>query len=98
MFPSPALAVAPAFSRPRSVDRCPPWTLSGAQLVEQADRMLASIASVVAVVTVDHGQAGAHLAGEVEVEKVCLRSQILRRAHSRRGGRPRRAGRHPRAG
>jgi hypothetical protein len=47
--------------RPPSVHQRPPWPLSGAQLVEQADRM-----REVAVVAVDHGQAGAHVAGEVE--------------------------------
>ena len=35
-------------------------------VVEQADRVLASVAGEVAVVAVDHGQAGAHVAGEVE--------------------------------
>jgi hypothetical protein len=52
--------------RPRSVHQRPPWPLSGTQLVEQADRVLASVAGEVAVVPVDHGQAGAHVAGEVE--------------------------------
>ena len=37
-----------------------------AELVEEADRVLASVACEVAVVAVDHGQAGAHVAGEVE--------------------------------
>jgi hypothetical protein len=37
-----------------------------AQLVEQADRMLAAVAREVAVMAVDHGQAGAHVAGEFE--------------------------------
>ena len=45
--------------RPRSVHQCPPWPLSRAQFVEQTDRMLASVACEVAVMTVDHGQAGA---------------------------------------
>jgi hypothetical protein len=49
-----------------SVHQRPPWTLPGAQLVEEADRVLASVAREVAVVAVDHGQAGAHVAGEVE--------------------------------
>jgi hypothetical protein len=40
--------------------------LSRAQLVEQVNRMLASVAREVAVGAVDHGQAGAHVAGEVE--------------------------------
>jgi hypothetical protein len=40
--------------------------LSDAELVEQADRMLASVTGEVAVVPVDPGQAGAHVAGEVE--------------------------------
>ncbi len=44
----------------------PPWPLPGAQFVEQADRVLASVAGEVAVMAVDHGQAGAHVAGEVE--------------------------------
>jgi hypothetical protein len=34
--------------------------------VEQSDRVLAAIFGEVAVVAVDHGQAGAHVAGEVE--------------------------------
>jgi len=34
--------------------------------VEEADRVLAAVAGEVAVVAVDHGQACAHLAGEVE--------------------------------
>src|SRR5438552_10373164 len=54
------------FRRPRSVHQRPPWPLSRAELVEQADRMLASVAGEVALMTVDHGQAGAHVAGEVE--------------------------------
>src|SRR5438093_11554881 len=54
------------FRRPRSVHQRPPWPLSRAELVEQADRMLASVAGEVAVVAVDHGQAGAHVVGEVE--------------------------------
>jgi hypothetical protein len=37
-----------------------------AQLVEQANGVLAPVAGEVAVVAVDHGQAGAHVAGEVE--------------------------------
>jgi hypothetical protein len=52
--------------RPRSVHQRPPWPLSHAQLVEQADRMLASVAGEVTVMSVDHRQAGAHVAGEVE--------------------------------
>jgi hypothetical protein len=44
----------------------PPWTFSRAQLIEQADRVLASVAGEVAVVPVDHREAGAHVAGEVE--------------------------------
>src|SRR5215204_266062 len=51
---------------PRSVHQRLRWTSAGAQLVEQADRMFASVAGEVAVVAVDHGQAGAHVAGEVE--------------------------------
>jgi hypothetical protein len=35
-------------------------------VVEEPDRVLASVAGEVAVVPVDHGQAGAHVAGEVE--------------------------------
>jgi hypothetical protein len=54
------------WQRPRSVHQRPPWTLAGAQSVEQADRMRASVAREVAVMAVDHGQAGAHRAGEVE--------------------------------
>jgi hypothetical protein len=34
--------------------------------VEELDGVLASVAGEVAVVAVDHGQAGAHVAGEVE--------------------------------
>jgi hypothetical protein len=34
--------------------------------VEKPDRVLASVAGEVAVVAVDHGQAGTHVAGEVE--------------------------------
>jgi hypothetical protein len=52
--------------RPRSVHRRPPWPLSGTQLVEPADRMFASVACDVAVVAVDHCQAGAYGAGEIE--------------------------------
>src|SRR5215211_7931003 len=52
--------------RPPNVHQRPPWTLSGARVVEQADRMFATAAGEVAVVAVDHGQAGAHVAGEVE--------------------------------
>jgi len=37
-------------------------------LVEQADRLLAAVAGEVAVVAVDHGQARAHVAGELEGE------------------------------
>jgi hypothetical protein len=37
-------------------------------LVEQADRVLAAVAGEMAVVAVDHGQACAHVAGEVEGE------------------------------
>jgi hypothetical protein len=44
----------------------PPWTFSDAELVEQANRMFAPVAGEVAVVAVDHGQAGAHVAGELE--------------------------------
>jgi NCAIR mutase (PurE)-related protein len=36
--------------------------------VEQLDGVLASVASEVAVVAVDHGQAGTHVAREIEVE------------------------------
>ena len=34
--------------------------------IEESDRVLASVSREVAVVTVDHGQAGAHVTGEVE--------------------------------
>jgi hypothetical protein len=49
--------------RPRSVHRgrCP-----HAELVEQTDQMLASVAREVTVMPVDHGQAGTHVAREVE--------------------------------
>jgi hypothetical protein len=40
--------------------------LAGVQLVKQLDRVLATVAREVAVVAVDHGQARAHVAGEVE--------------------------------
>src|SRR5207237_6173977 len=71
---SSCLACAPVVSadvgrrlrRPRSVHQRPPWPLSRAQLVEQADRMLAAVAREVAVMAVDHGQARAHVAGELE--------------------------------
>jgi hypothetical protein len=52
--------------RPRSVHQRPPWTFAGAQLVKQSDGVLAPVAGEVAVVAVDHGQAGAHAAREVE--------------------------------
>src|SRR5262245_6939801 len=48
------------------VHQRPPWTLTCAELVEQTDRVFASVAREVVVVAVDHGQAGAHVAGEVE--------------------------------
>src|SRR6266545_2335693 len=57
--------------RPRSVHRRPPWPLSSAQFVEQADRMFASVACEVAVVAVDHGQACAHVAGQIEGGDAC---------------------------
>jgi hypothetical protein len=34
--------------------------------VEEGDRVLAAVLGEVAVVAVDHGQAGAHVAGQVE--------------------------------
>jgi hypothetical protein len=43
-------------------------TFASAVLVEQADRVLAAVAGEMAVVAVDHGQARAHVAGEVEGE------------------------------
>jgi len=43
-------------------------TFASAVLVEQADRLLAAVAGEVAVVAVDHGQARAHVAGELEGE------------------------------
>src|SRR6266545_3665119 len=51
--------------RPRSSasTQRPPWTLAGAQLVEQTNRVLAPVAREVAVVAVDHGHARAHVAG-----------------------------------
>ena len=71
---SPCLADASVVStgggcplrRSRSVHQRPPWTLTGAQLVEQTHRVFASVADEVAVVAVDHRQTGAHVAGEVE--------------------------------
>src|SRR4029450_3718537 len=36
------------------------------KVVEQLNRVLAAVAGQVAVVAVDHGQAGAHVAGELE--------------------------------
>jgi hypothetical protein len=65
--------------RPRSVHQRPPWPLSHAQLVEQADRMVASVAGEVTVMTVDHGQAGAHVAGESKVEMQVEVAAPLRR-------------------
>ena len=44
----------------------PSPALPDTQLVEQADCVLASIGREVAVMSIDHGQAGAHVAGEVE--------------------------------
>ena len=38
----------------------------GVELVEEVDRVLAAVAGEVPVVAVDHGQAGAHVAGELE--------------------------------
>jgi hypothetical protein len=56
-----------AASSPISVHRASTSVHHGrVEVVEQADRVLASIAGEVAVVAVDHGQAGAHVAGEVE--------------------------------
>ena len=37
-----------------------------AEVVEEADRVFSAVAGEVAVVAVDHGQAGAHVAGELE--------------------------------
>jgi len=61
------------------------WTSegSGAPYLEQPDRVLATVAGEVAIVPVDHREAGSHVAGEVEggdagterkVAKVCRRS------------------------
>src|SRR6266498_3305780 len=50
------------FRRPRSVHQRP----RSAEGVEELDCVLASVAGEVAVVAVDHGQAGADVAGEVE--------------------------------
>src|SRR5436190_20008952 len=71
----------PGWHRPlvsTSTQRPPASTvaLSRAQLVEQADRMFASVAGEVAVRTVDHGQAGAHLAGEVEGGMVARSAKV----------------------
>jgi hypothetical protein len=41
----------------------PPWQV---EVVEQVDRVLAAVAGEVAVMAIDHRQAGAHVAGEVE--------------------------------
>jgi hypothetical protein len=57
--------------RPRSVHQGPPWPLSRAEIVQQTDRMFASVAWEVAVVAVDHGQAGAHVAGQIEGGDAC---------------------------
>ena len=44
--------------------------------VEEVDRVLAAVAGAVAVVAVDHRQAGAHVAGEVEVgDALCSSSR-----------------------
>jgi hypothetical protein len=51
---------------PRNVHQRPPWTFPDAELVEQADRMVATIARETAVVTIGHGQTGANGTGEVE--------------------------------
>src|SRR6266516_5867746 len=51
--------------RPRSVHQPPRWTFAGAELVEQTDRVLVSVAGEVTVVVVDHGEAGADVAGQV---------------------------------
>src|SRR5262249_40597465 len=64
------------------VHRRPRWTFVGAERVEQANRVLAAVASKVAVVAVDHRQAGAHverakvemLARTTKVAKVWRRS------------------------
>src|SRR5438552_3427136 len=51
---------------PRNVHQRPPWTSSDTQLVEKTDRVLASVPCKVAVMPVDHREAGAHVAREVE--------------------------------
>jgi hypothetical protein len=40
--------------------------LIGTQFIEEPDRMLAAVSGEVAVMPIDHGQAGAHVAGEIE--------------------------------
>src|SRR5215207_1209880 len=50
------------FRRPRNVHQRPP----GIECVEELDRVLASVSGEVAVVAIDHGQAGSHVTGEVE--------------------------------
>src|SRR5438445_5288972 len=70
----PALVIAFVFSadadrifrRPPSVHQRPRIELGRVERVEELDGVLASVPSEVAVVTVDHCQAGAHVAGEVE--------------------------------
>src|SRR6266498_1157598 len=67
---SPCLDVAFVFGAeagllvrcPRSVHQRPPCVES----VEELDRVFASVAGEVAVVAVDHRQAGAHVTGEIE--------------------------------
>jgi hypothetical protein len=51
--------------RPPSAHQRPRWTF-GAESVDETDCVLASVAGEVAVVAVDHRQAGAHVAREVE--------------------------------
>src|SRR5437763_3732301 len=71
---SPCLVIAFVFSadggwlfrRPPSVHQRPRVGLGCIERIEELDRVLASVAGEVAVVAVDHGQAGAHLAREVE--------------------------------
>jgi len=40
--------------------------VDGREAVEEVDRVVASVAREVAVVAVDHGQAGSHVAGNAE--------------------------------
>ncbi len=52
--------------RPRSVHQRLRLELGRVECVEELDGVLSSVAGEVAVVAVDHGQAGAHVSGQIE--------------------------------